>query len=103
MPSLIVLFNLKDASAKAAYENWALTTDLPTVKNLNSVDDFKVYRMTNLLGSDTPAPYQYCEIIEVNDIGVLFAEIGTPLMQKVAAEFQAFADNPIFIQAERFG
>jgi REDY-like protein HapK len=102
MPSLVVLFNLKDAAAAAAYEQWAQNTDVPTVKRLGSVDDFRVYRLANLLGSDSPSPYQYCEIIEVNNLDGLFADIGTDTMQQVAAQFQAFADNPLFIVGEQF-
>jgi hypothetical protein len=102
MPTLIVLFNLKNKETAAAdYETWAQTTDVPTVKSLKSVDDFKVYRMGNILGTKTPAPYQYCEVIEINDMNGLFADIGTAMMQKVAAEFQAFADNPMFIVSEQ--
>ncbi len=102
MPTLIVLFNLKSDADKAAYEHWAQTTDVPTVKGLRSVNDFRVYRMGNLLGATDPAPYQYCELIEINDMDGLFADIGTETMQRVAAEFQAFADRPLFIVAEQF-
>ncbi len=102
MPTLIVLFNLRKDASPADYEKWAQTTDVPTVKGLKSVDDFKVFRMSNLLGTETLSPYQYCEIIEVNDMNGLFADIGTETMQRVAAEFQAFADNPMFIVAEQF-
>jgi REDY-like protein HapK len=102
MPALIVLFNLKDASAHAAYEKWAQTTDVPNVKGLSSVDDFKVYRLTGILGTDQPAPYAYCEVIDINDMNGLFADISTDTMKQVAAEFQAFADNPMFIVSEQF-
>ncbi len=102
MPTLIVLFNLKSDADKAAYEHWAQTTDVPTVKGLRAVDDFRVYRMGNLLGTDTPSPYQYCEVIEINDMNSLFADIGTETMQRVAAEFQAFAEAPLFIVADQF-
>ncbi|HMO41259.1 MAG TPA: hypothetical protein PKC76_02180 [Saprospiraceae bacterium] len=102
MPTLIVLFNLKKDASPADYEQWAQTTDVPTVKGLKSVDDFKVFRMGNILGTEMASPYQYCEIIEVNDMNGLFTDISTEAMQHVAAEFQAFADNPVFIVAEPF-
>jgi hypothetical protein len=102
MPALIVLFNLKNAEAADTYEKWAQTTDVPTVKGLKSVDDFKVYRCGSILGTEQASPYQYCEVIEINDMGGLFADIGTETMQRVAGEFQAFADNPMFIVAEQF-
>ena len=101
MAALVVLFNLKDEAARAAYEKWAQTTDVPTVKGLASVDDFKVYRLDTLMGTETPAPYQYCEVIDVNNMGKLGEEVATQTMQRVAAEFQEFADNPTFIVSEQ--
>ncbi len=97
--TLIVLFNLKNDAAAQDYEHWANTVDVPTVKRLDSVDDFKVYKMAGLLGSEVPAPFQYVEIIEVNDPEMLGQEIASETMQRVAAEFQTFADNPVFMVA----
>ena len=101
MAALVVLFNLKDESAKAAYENWAKTTDVPTVKGLNSIDDFKVYRLNSIMGTEENPPFQYCEVIDINDMNALGPELETETMKRVAGEFQAFADNPIFIISER--
>ncbi len=101
MAALVVLFNLKDEASKEAYEQWAQSTDVPTVKGLVSVNDFKVYRLGNLMGTEEKSPYQYCEVIEVNDMDKLGEEVGSETMQKVAAEFQEFADNPIFIVSEQ--
>ncbi len=94
---LIVLFNLKDPSKLAAYEEWAKTVDVPNVTRLQSVDDFKVFKTTGLLGTDAPAPYAYVEVIHVNDQEQLFKDISTENMQKVATQFQEFADHPIFM------
>ncbi len=102
MSALVVLFNLKGNASKEAYEQWAQTTDVPTVKGLKSIDDFKVYRSMGMLGSEAKPPYEYCEIIEVNDMDVFGEEVATELMQKVASEFQEFADGPIFILSEQF-
>lgn len=103
MATLIVLFNLKDKDAAKTYEKWAQTTDVPTVKNLKSIDDFKVYRMQSVMGQDgAPPPYEYCEILEINNMETLGPELGTDTMKRVASEFQAFADNPIFIVSEQF-
>lgn len=102
MPTLIVLFNLKNKdTAVQQYEEWAKTVDVPTVKKLGSVDDFRLFRCGNLLGTDQAAPYQYCEVIEVNNLDGLFADISTDTMKRVAAQFQEFADNPMFIVAEQ--
>ncbi len=100
MPTLIVLFNLKADKSPADYEAWARSVDLPTVNGLPSVERFKVYRSQSVLGSSAAAPYQYTEILSVADMSALFADIATAPMQKVAAEFQAFADNPVFVVSE---
>lgn len=101
MAALVVLFNIKDQSAKDAYENWAKTTDVPTVKGLDSVDEFKVYRLQGMMGSDDPSPYQYCEVIDINNMEKLGEELSNETMQRVAGEFQTFADNPLFILSEQ--
>lgn len=102
MASIVVLFNLKNESAKDAYEAWAKATDVPTVKGLHSIDDFRVYRMNEIMGSGDKPPYQYCEVIEINDMGKFGEEVSTDFMQKVAGEFQEFADNPLFIVSDHF-
>jgi len=93
---IIVLFNLKAGKSHADYEAWAKARDLPIVNALKSIEGFKVYQMTGLMGSDDAPPYQYVEIIDVADMGVFGEEVGTATMQAVAAEFQGWAD-PVFI------
>ena len=95
--TVIVLFNLKPGIDGSEYENWAKTVDLPTVRNLTSIDDFRVLRSTGLLGSDGPAPYQYIEVIDISAWQQFEDDIGTDVMQKVAEQFQGFAENPQFI------
>lgn len=97
MPTLVVLFNLKSGVSTADYEKWARSTDLPIVNGLNSVQQFQVLRSASVLGSDQPAPYQYIETITVPDLPALFVDIASPVMQKVAAQFQEFAEQPMFI------
>lgn len=97
MTTIIVLFNLKDDVAKEEYENWVASTDLPTVRNLRSVDNFQVFRSTGMLGSDDQPSFDYVEMISLNDETAFYEEIGSELMQGVAEQFQSFADNPQFI------
>ena len=97
MARIIVLFNLKDGVDPAEYEAWAAQTDSPTVNALGSVEGFTVHRSTGLLGSDAAAPYAYVEVLDYTDMDGLLADISTEAMQAIAAQFQAFADNPQFI------
>lgn len=99
MTKVVVLFNLKEGVDSEAYQAWARSTDLPTVNALASVDLFSVFKVEGLLGGGD-APYQYVEIIDVNDMVALGADISTDVMQKVSAEFQQFADNPVFMLTE---
>ena len=97
---IIVLFNLKPGVDAAAYEDWARTTDIPGVRGLQSVDDFQVHRATGIFGSDAPPPYAYFEVIDINGVDALVADVSSDAVQKVAAEFQQFADNPLFVTTE---
>lgn len=99
MPTIVVLFNLKPSASIADYEAWAKSKDIPTVKSLTSVQDFRVLKMGMLLGSENPSPYQYCELIEVPNMETFFADLGREDVQAGAKQFNEFADNPMFIVA----
>ncbi|MBT8421792.1 MAG: REDY-like protein HapK [Gammaproteobacteria bacterium] len=100
MSRLIVMFNLQSSADVDAYESWAAATDLPIVRNLPSVDGFTLHRISGLFGTDAPAPYQYVEIIDINNLDTFGADVSTDTMQKVAAEFRGFADNPVFMLSD---
>ena len=100
---IIVLFNLKDSVSEADYEAWARATDLPTVNGLKSVDEFAVFKSVGLLGSEDTPPYRYVEILDVNDMEVFGAEVGSETMQKVAGEFQPMTSDLFFILTEKLG
>ncbi len=100
MTTLIVLFNLKSGASRNDYESWVRDTDLPLVRSLPSVREFQSYRTHGLFGSAAAAPYQYVEVLRLESLDALVADLASPTMQRVAAEFQKFADNPSFIVAE---
>lgn len=100
---IVALFNLKPGISVSDYENWARTKDIPTVNGLKSVDAFAVFRSAGLLGTDAPPPYQYIEIIDVNDMGVFGSEVSTETMQAIAGEFQAMAADLSFILTDKLG
>lgn len=98
---IIVLFNLRQGVDPQAYEDWARATDIPTASALPSVQGFEVLRSTGLFGSDAPPPYQYIEVLDVGSLDGLVQDASSPAMQEVAAKFQEWADNPVFITTER--
>ena len=97
MNTVIVLFNLKTGASPDDYERWARERDLPTVNALASVDGFEVLRCSGLLIGEGKPPYEYVEIIRVPDMAAFGADLGAPAVQEGAAQFQQFADNPVFI------
>lgn len=100
MTTIVVLFNLKPGTEVAAYERWARERDLPTVNALDSVDQFEVLRSAGLLMSEAAPPYAYVELIRVNNMDQFGADVASVAVQKVAAEFGEFADQPLFILTE---
>jgi len=98
---ILALFNLKPDVSVADYENWAKTVDIPTVNGLGSIEKFEVFKTTGLLFSEDQPPYQYFETIDILDMDKFGEEAGSETMQKVAAEFQAMADNLVFITTEQ--
>jgi len=94
--TLIVLFNLKNPAAAADYERWAREVDLPTAGALPSVERFELLKAKGLLGGGA-SPYQYVEIIRVKDMARFGVDVASAAMQRVAAQFQEFADNPLFL------
>jgi hypothetical protein len=89
---IIALFTLKPGVDADAYEAWARKVDLPTVNRLPSISRFDVFKATALLGSTEKPPYHYIEILDVKDMDQFGRDVATPMMQKIANEFQAIAD-----------
>ena len=101
MKTLIVLFNLKEGVSAADYEAFAKDLDIPTVKSLQSVSEFQVFKSLGIFGSDATPPYQYVEMIHFDSIENLVSDMGKePKMSEIPAKFQELADNPIFIVSE---
>ena len=81
MTTIVVLFNLLPDTDPLTYENWAKTVDIPNVRRLPGCSDFRVLKVSGLLGSDEAPPYAYSEIIEVDDMGPFGEAVGSEAMQ----------------------
>lgn len=98
---IIAFFNLKSDADIDAYEEWARTRDLPGVRALPSVTDFQVLRTTGVLFSDAKPPFQYIEVMDVDDLDAFLGDCGTDAVGKLAAEMAAHAADVTFITTER--
>ena len=100
---IFVLFNLRPGVDPATYEAWAASSDAPTVRGLPSIDGFRVHALTGMLFGDAKPPFQYCEIIDINDMDAFGRDVATPAMGEIAAKFQTFADTPMFLTTREIG
>jgi hypothetical protein len=101
MPAMIVLINLKDGVSPEDYERWILESYAPAVKNLSSVEDWRDYRVSSLLGSDAAPPYRYVVTLEVVDLEHLGRDVEGEEMQRLLAELHELAEVTQ-IMADRF-
>jgi len=96
--TVVALFNLKPGVSVEQYEAWAGMYDLPTVRGLSSVQSFEILRAQGLLSGDGASPYQYVEVLRIESVDAMRAGIrATPAMAAIQAQFQQFADAPLFI------
>jgi hypothetical protein len=98
---MIVLANLKDGVDPEDYERWILESYAPAVRDLTSVEDWRDYRVSGLLGSDAAPPYQYVVTLEVNDMEQLGRDMAGEEMQRLFSELHDLAEVTQ-IMAERF-
>jgi hypothetical protein len=89
---IIALFTLKPGVEVSTYEAWAREVDLPAVNGLPSIIRFDVFKTKLILGSDAKPPYDYIEILDINDMDQFVQDVATPTMKKIAGHFQSIAD-----------
>jgi REDY-like protein HapK len=98
---MIVLVNLKEGVSAEDYERWILESYAPVAKGLPSVEDWRDYRVSGLLGSVDAPPYAYLVTLEVNDLEQLGRDMASEEMQRLFSELHDLADITQ-IMSERF-
>jgi hypothetical protein len=98
---MIVLVNLKEGVDPEDYERWVLESYAPAVRDLPSVEDWRDYRASGLLGSDAAPPYRYVVTLEVRGLEQLGRDMEGEKMQRLFSELHEVAEV-IQIMAERF-
>ena len=101
MPTMIVLVDLKEGVDPEDYERWVLESYAPAVRELPSVEDWRDYRATGLLGSDAAPPYRYVVTLDIRDLDQLGRDVASEGMQGLLSELHDLADVTQ-IMAERF-
>ena len=101
MPSMIVLVDLKEGVDPEDYERWVLESYAPAVRELPSVEDWRDYRATGILGSDAAPPYRYVVTLDIRDLDQLGRDVASEGMQALLSELHDLAEITQ-IMAERF-
>jgi hypothetical protein len=65
--NIVFLHSLKSGVDPAAYERWVLEVDFPLTKRQPGVISYEVTPLTAAVKGAEPAPFQYLEVIEVED------------------------------------
>jgi hypothetical protein len=99
--TMLVLVNLKEGVSPEDYERWILDSYAPAVRSLPSVEDWRDYRVSGLLGSDVTPPYRYVVALEINDLEQLGRDMQSEEMQRLFSELHERAETTQ-IMAERF-
>ena len=92
MAAMVVLVNLKDGVSPEDYERWVLESYAPAARALPSVEDWRDYRASGLLGSDAAPPYRYVVTFEVRDPERLGRDMQDERMQRLFSELHELAE-----------
>jgi hypothetical protein len=92
VPTMIVLVNLKEGVSPEDYECWIRETYAPAVRRLESVGDWRDYRMNDLLGAGSAPPYQYIVTVEIKDLEQLGRDMAGEEMRGLFFELHGFAE-----------
>jgi hypothetical protein len=98
---MIVLVDLKEGVDPEDYERWVLESYAPAVRELSSVEDWRDYKATGLLGSDAAPPYRYVVTLDIRDLDQLGRDVASEGMQALLSELHDLAEVTQ-IMAERF-
>lgn len=96
--NLVIMYTLKEGVTPADFEAWVAETDHPTMRGLESVEDFRTYRAEGLLmGEGTPS-VTYIETFAISDMeGFTTEDMAGEAVQAITGQFMGFAEAPQFI------
>lgn len=98
---MIVLVDLKEGVSPEDYERWVRETYRPAVMTLSSIERWRGYRASALLGSEAAPPHQYVVVVEIEDLEQLGRDMTDETLQALLSQLHAFADITQ-IMADRF-
>jgi hypothetical protein len=98
--TLVVLLKLKSGVDPQEYEGWAREHDAPTALARPSIAEWSLYRSQGLIGADGTGPFDYIEIVQVNDTDQMAEDMAGEAIQRMAAQLGDYADAT-FVRTHR--
>ncbi len=100
MPTVIVVYNAKDANNADAYEQYLKRKKIPFLRSKPYINSFEMHRVDKVLapsivGAKNPPsepPYQFVARCEVNDMEAFAKDHQSPEMQAFEEEYSAYLD-----------
>lgn len=98
MTTVFFLTKLKRRAKPAEYEKWVREYDYPVSRGLKIVMHYDVYRITG--GLKRESPYDYIEVIQVNDIEKYKDGLNNREMKKLLQQWKKFIGSYVAIHGE---
>jgi hypothetical protein len=100
MPTVIVVYNAKNAKKADEYEQYLKRKKIPLLRSKPYIDSYDGYRIDKVLapsivGAKNPPsvpPYQFVAICEVNDMEAFAKDHQSPGMQAFEEEYSVYLD-----------
>ncbi len=91
--TLIVMLKLKEGADRQRYEAFARDTDRPTAMALSSIRDWQLYRAQGLVGADGDTPFDYLEVVQVDDTDQMAQDMAGPQIAELSEQLAEFAEG----------
>jgi len=98
--TVLYLFNLQPGVTPADYEHWAEAIDLPRLRHLPSVRDYRILRADPSPLATSP---RYVEILDLTSPVQFRRDMTAPPLAAVAATFAHFAEAPTVLTCTELG
>lgn len=89
------MYRLREGVDRAAYERWVREVDVPFATARRTLLRYECVHIDGQIGSDSPSPYDYIELLEVTDVDDDQAGVTGPDAERIANEWLEFVRDHI--------
>lgn len=94
-----VTFRLKPGVSPEEYEEWFRTVNVPAIKKMSTVGEYRVWRIVGT--AEGEAPFQILEEMEISDRESFDAELeAVPEVVAMLEQWYARVEDPVIVYAD---